>query len=359
MKNRPSFLKNWREIEGPAAPPNAPEDFGFASELSDAAGIRHLRVAHLRISPGRRAYPPLAMDDLEIFAFVLEGAPDLWADGHLHRLSEGQGIALNARTGMAHALINNTDADARVFVMSEAFRRNSRAVHPVDETYRAQAETMGMLWRDPPKRRLGPNGGKPGDLAGRRRGLPPYVAPWRDILDKDEGGYPNSLERHGIDARYGRRARFSRLGVHFEILPAGRRTSFPHAERDESEWVYVVAGEVETWLDGHLHTMREGDFIGYEAGTGLTHVTINNSDADALLLVGAEAPRSKNEFWYPLHPHRDKETGALFWADHPKLKLGPHDGLPDAMRARLPKAARKSAIAANRAAMKLKAIPWS
>jgi hypothetical protein len=44
----------------------------------------------------------------------------------------------------------------------------------------------------------------------------------------------------------------------------------------------------------------------------------------------------------------------LFWQDHPKPKLGPHDGLPDALRARLPKAARKNAVTANRAAMKLK-----
>ena len=81
---KPSFIKNWREIEAPAAPPGASEDFGFASELATATGINHFRVAHLRIPPGTRAYPPLAMDDLEIFAFVLEGTPDLWADGYLH-----------------------------------------------------------------------------------------------------------------------------------------------------------------------------------------------------------------------------------------------------------------------------------
>lgn len=354
MKARPPFLKNRREIEKPAAPPGATEDFGFASELSDGTGVNHLRVAHLRIPPGLRAYPPLAMDDLEVFAFVLEGAPDLWADGHLHRLGEGQGVAFNARTGMAHALINNSNSDARVFVMSEAFRRNSRVVHPADPALREEGERMGMAWRDAPRRTLGPNSGAPGDLSGKKRGLPPFVHDWHDILEKDEGGYPGSTEMHGIDAKFGRRAQFSRLGVHFEVLPAGRRTSWPHAERDEEEWVYVVSGAVETWLDGHLHKMTEGDFIGYAAGTGVTHVTINNSDQDALLLVGAEAARTKNQYWYPMHPHRDKEIGEQCWADHPKVKLGPHDGLPDALRARVPAAARKKPVAANRAAMKLK-----
>ena len=70
---RPNFITGWREIEAPAAPPSSAEDFGFASELSAATGVNHFRVAHLRIPPGLRGYPPMAMDDLEIFSFVLEG----------------------------------------------------------------------------------------------------------------------------------------------------------------------------------------------------------------------------------------------------------------------------------------------
>ncbi|HVU21453.1 MAG TPA: cupin domain-containing protein, partial [Rhizomicrobium sp.] len=122
---RPNFITGWREIEAPAAPPQATEDFGFASELSAATGINHFRVAHLRIPPGRRGYPPMAMDDLEIFCFVLEGAPDLWVDGYLYRLNEGDGTTFAARTGLAHTFINNTTRDVRLLVMTEAFRRNS------------------------------------------------------------------------------------------------------------------------------------------------------------------------------------------------------------------------------------------
>ncbi len=88
---------------------------------------------------------------------------------------------------------------------------------------------------------------------------------------------------------FGRRARFSRIGVHLEVLKPGRRTSWPHAERDEEEFVYVVSGKVDAWNDGHITPMGEGDFIGWEAGTGITHVIINNSDEDAILIVGGEA----------------------------------------------------------------------
>lgn len=351
---RPGFIAARGAIEAPAAPPAAPEDFGFASELSAATGLRHFRVAHLRIPPGKRGYPPMAMDDLEIFAFVLEGAPDLWADGYLHRLNEGDGVALNARTGVAHALINNSDKGARILVMTEAFRRNGLAHHPMDEAANENLKTMGMFWADAPRHKLGPNDGKPGSSAGRKRGTPDNARHWKDILARKAARYPDSDEDQGIKAPFGNLAQFSRIGIHLEVLKAGRRTSYPHAERDEDEFVYVVSGKVDAWTDGHIAAMGEGDFIGWKAGTGITHVIINNGDEDALLIVGGEASRMKNKYWYPYHPTRNKAAGANYWADHPVPKLGPHDGLPDALRAGLPPRARKSALAANKAALKRK-----
>jgi len=73
-----------------------------------------------------------------------------------------------------------------------------------------------------------------------------------------------------------------------------------------------------------------------------------------VLVVGGEASRSRSRVWYPYHPHRQKEIGENYWANHPVPKLGPHDGLPDALRAKLPKAALKNPLAANKAAIKLK-----
>ncbi len=347
---RPDFIVNWRAVEAPAAPPGAHEDFGFASELSAATGINHFRAAHFRIPPGLRAYPPLAMDDLEIFAFVLEGAPDLWADGHLFRLKEGEGVSLNARTGMAHSLINNSKRDARIFVMSEAFRRNGKAVHPKDEVGNDNLKKMNMFWPDAPARKLGPNSGRPGDQAGRKRARPDFVVHWRDILNKKPALYPRSDEAQGLAARFDNRARFSRIGAHVQLLKPGRRTSWPHAERDESEYGYVVSGRIDAWNDGRITAMGEGDFIGWRNGTGVTHVLINNSDEDAVLIIGGERSRYANQYWYPFHQKFNKEIGKTYWADHPKPKLGPHDGLPDALRARVPKRLQRDPVKANEAA---------
>jgi uncharacterized cupin superfamily protein len=350
---KPSFIKNWREIEAPAAPSGAGEDFGFASELATATGINHFRVAHLRIPAGKRAYPPLAMDDLEILAFVLEGTPDLWADGHLHSLTEGHGIAFRARTGLVHSLINNAAADARVLVMTEAFRRNSRAMHPLEPMLKEQLATSGMLWEEAPARKLGPNDGKPGSQAGRKRKLPEFVAHWRDLLNGKPGYYPKSDEMLTLESRFDNRAGFSRIAMRLQVLKPGRRTSWPHAERDESEFVYVVSGRVEAWNDGWLTAMGEGDFIGWKNGTGITHVILNNSDEDAVIVVGGERSRLVNQYWYPFHPNYNREIGSAYWADHPVPKLGPHDGLPDALRHRVPARLRRSAVGANQAARKL------
>jgi len=362
MTTRPAIIRHWREAEYATVPnPTDVDQTASYSNIGEATGLSRLGVGHLRLPPGARSGPPAAMRDEEEFAFVLRGAPDLWHDGFITRLKEGDGVALHSGTGMANAFLNNTDEEVHLFMFKEGSRFATKYYFPTDPVAITRAESLKKLWYDAPRRKLGPHDGfsdakrgKPSPQGAVKRRHPAFVWHWKDILEKDEGGYPGSTEKHGIDAKFGRRARFSRLGIHLEVLPAGRRTSWPHAERDEEEFVYVVSGKIDCWLDGQIHPMGEGDFVGWQAGTGITHVCINNSDADAILLVGGEAGRARNQFWYPMHPHRDKETGELFWADHPKIKLGPHDGLPDALRNRLPPKSRRPAIAANKAALKLK-----
>jgi uncharacterized cupin superfamily protein len=340
---RPHFIKHRKDVEPTeqVRPPAMDEMFGYVGEFASEANISHLRIAHMRLPPGIRGYPPLAVRDVEIFAFVLEGTPDLWIDGHLHRLKPGDGICFNTHTGIAHSLLNNSDKDARILIVSEPIKLMSKGVHPVDPAANENLKKMGMFWADAPKRKLGPHDGLTDAKRGasspkgsRKTKLPAFVMHWRDILDKESATYPNSDELHGIDALFGRRARYSRIGVHVELLKPGRRTSWPHAERDEDEFVYVVSGQADAWNDGYITPLGEGDFIGWEGGTGITHVIMNNSDEDAMLIVGGEAGRARNQFWYPFHPKRNKEIGALYWADHPVPKLGPHDGMPDALRAK-------------------------
>lgn len=158
------------------------------------------------------------------------------------------------------------------------------------------------------------------------------VTHWSDIEDDGSWTYPGSDERLGLGAAFSPHFGLMRLGVHHERLPPGRRVSWPHAEADEEEFVYVIEGEPDLWLDGHVKRLRPGDGVGFPAGTGLAHTFINNTGSNVRLLVVGEASRYRSRIDYPLHPQRNEEIGDRHWKDCPCRALGPHDGLPDKAR---------------------------
>jgi len=149
--------------------------------------------------------------------------------------------------------------------------------------------------------------------------------------------YPQSAERMGPIRRPGKLAGLTRIGVNLQRLLPGTRSSWPHAEENEEEFVYVIEGEVDAWIDGELHRMAAGDLAAFPAGTGICHCFINNGTSEALLLVGGEAPKQGSRIFYPLNPSRRADLKpADWWHDVPQHPQGPHDGLPDLLRSRKP-----------------------
>jgi len=147
--------------------------------------------------------------------------------------------------------------------------------------------------------------------------------------------YPHSVERMGPARSVGAAAGLVRIGINLQRLPPGSRSSWPHAEEKEEEFVYVIEGEVDAWIDGDLHRMATGDLAAFPAGTGICHCFINNTDREVLLLVGGEAEKRDNRIIYPLNPSRRADKPASeWWDDAPVRPLGAHDGLPDALRGR-------------------------
>lgn len=141
----------------------------------------------------------------------------------------------------------------------------------------------------------------------------------------DDGGFP---DMGGFGSSMGRLLGLTRIGIHYEIMPPGTRSSFPHAESHEEEFVFIVQGTPDVWIDGDLHPLVAGDAVGFPAGTGIAHSFLNNSSADVHLIVIGEKNRPGNQLNYPLNPERMVEftrTGRA-WLDAPKRPLGPHDG---------------------------------
>ena len=156
---------------------------------------------------------------------------------------------------------------------------------------------------------------------------PPEIQRWED-LEGSDWTYQGSDERMCRDADYGRHFGFKTLGVHHVRLEPGRRTSFPHAESAEDEFVYVIDGTPDVWIDGHLHRLGPGDAVGFRAGTGVSHSFLNNSDAVVRLIVAGDMPRPENRVLYPVNPDR-RPLRDDWWEDAPPRPLGPHDGRPD------------------------------
>jgi uncharacterized cupin superfamily protein len=155
------------------------------------------------------------------------------------------------------------------------------------------------------------------------------VTHWSKIEDDGTWSYPGSTETHAKGAAFSQHFKLMRLGIHHERLPPGRRLSWPHAEADEEEFIYVIEGEPDLWVDGHLKRLTPGEGVGFPAGTGMAHTVINNTDSDVRLLVVGEASRHRSRIHYPLHTRRNEEIGNRHWTDCPPRALGPHDGKPD------------------------------
>ncbi|WP_318385410.1 cupin domain-containing protein [Enterobacter sp.] len=156
---------------------------------------------------------------------------------------------------------------------------------------------------------------------------PDCIRSWQDVKGPDNSRYADSDELFSIGTPLARVLGLSRLGIHHERLPPGRRTSYPHAESDEEEFIYVLEGHPDVWINGHLWALKPGDSVGFPAGTGICHTFINNSEEEVRLLVVGETNKKSNRIYYPLnadyaHTRDDR------WIDHPPQFFGPHDGKP-------------------------------
>lgn len=159
---------------------------------------------------------------------------------------------------------------------------------------------------------------------------PSFIGHYEDHVGPDNCHYPNSDELLSFGAPLGKVLGLQKIGIHIEILPPGRRTSWPHAEKLEEEFVFVLEGTPDAWIDGVLHRMRPGEMAAFPSGTGIAHTFLNNTKTLVKLLVGGERIEG-NRIVYPKHPARNeacREKGWL-WEDPPSRELGPHDGRPD------------------------------
>ncbi|MEI6099058.1 MAG: cupin domain-containing protein [Alphaproteobacteria bacterium] len=162
----------------------------------------------------------------------------------------------------------------------------------------------------------------------------PNIVHWSQIEQADPGNFQGTDEPMSKGAPLGAHLGLRTLGIHHMRLEPGQRTSLPHAESHEEEFVHVISGTPDVWLDGVLHRLRPGCAVGFPAGTGLAHSVLNNTDAEVTLLVVGNADMAANRIVYPVNPER-QAMRPDWWHDAPARARGPHDGLSDLRRAGL------------------------
>jgi uncharacterized cupin superfamily protein len=134
-------------------------------------------------------------------------------------------------------------------------------------------------------------------------------------------------ESLGVVADLAQLAGLRHLRIQHEILLSGRRSSSPHAHTMREEFIYVLQGHPDVWLDGEVHRLKPGDCVALCAGTGIAHSFLNNGEGEVHLLAIASVPEQDGTF-YPLTGRRDDvpEDIANEWSTRNR---GPHNGLPD------------------------------
>jgi len=156
---------------------------------------------------------------------------------------------------------------------------------------------------------------------------PSFIRHYKELQSEGTAVFHGTNELRSIGSPFSPALGLTKLGIHHELLPPGRRTSFPHAESAEEEFVYVIEGTPDVWIDGELFRLAPGDGVGFPAGTGIAHSFLNNTDEPVRLLVVGEANKDENRIVYPINPER-QALRTDWWDDAPARTLGLHDGKP-------------------------------
>jgi uncharacterized cupin superfamily protein len=148
---RPSFVRRLAElpVDDNVRYAGSDELLGRRTQLGDAVGLARVGVHLCVLPPGRRSSWPHAHEKEEELIYVLDGTPDLWLDGNLHRLAPGDVVGFPAGTGIAHSFLNNSGRDATLMVVGER-RKDDRLSYPL---HPARVEQLPEVerWTDAPR----------------------------------------------------------------------------------------------------------------------------------------------------------------------------------------------------------------
>ncbi|MGP5646835.1 cupin domain-containing protein [Psychrobacter celer] len=79
------------------------------------------------------------------------------------------------------------------------------------------------------------------------------------------------------------------FGLHLVRVEPGDETTQHHYHEESDEFIYVLSGELSLCYGDKTYSLSAGDFVGFPA-YGAAHSMINDSDMDAVYLMGGSRP---------------------------------------------------------------------
>jgi uncharacterized cupin superfamily protein len=316
---RPSFLRHHsslRDWNAYCSYSGSNETFTLMSSIGKDLGLKKIGIHHEILKPNKRSSWPHAHKTEEELVYILKGNPDLWINGRIYSTKAGDAIFFPPGSNLAHTIINNSNEDIEMIVLGEQDAQDDMIYYPHHPDRNAECKKNGHLWENRPIVELGEHIGEPGPVAAREIGSWEYQKNSEQVEEKISGGSDNSLGIFYKTRDLGRTLGAKRVALHRQILPVGFRSSLPHAESQEEEFIFVLKGNPTVWIDGKRYQMNEGDSVAFPSGTGIAHSFINESNSDVELLVSGEMTKSDNKCAFPVNPE-EKEFCAIWWVDAP------------------------------------------
>jgi uncharacterized cupin superfamily protein len=90
--------------------------------------------------------------------------------------------------------------------------------------------------------------------------------------------------------RLGVAAGLARTAISLARVPPGKESFVYHSHENCEEWLYIVSGKGRAEIDGVLHEVGPGDFMGFTA-PGPAHHLANPYTEDLVYLMGGETGR--------------------------------------------------------------------
>jgi uncharacterized cupin superfamily protein len=329
VDSRPSFIRHLhslRDWNAYAFYTGSLETFCLGAALGSDLGLKRIGILHELLRPGRRSSWPHAHKIEEELVYVLKGNPDIWINGKLYKCSPGDAVFFPPGTGLAHTLLNGTSEVCELLVFGEQEDNGDLIYYPCHPDRNEECKRLGYYWNDHPVLEMGPHNGIPGETGDREKTSFQYQISALNLIAETNGGADNTDQIYYKDRDLARALGAKRVALHHVVLPTGYRTSLPHAESHEEEFLYVLKGNPIAWINGNRYPLNEGDAIAFPSGTGILHTFINESGYDVEFIVSGEMTKKENLCAFPLNP--EQSNNPILWRDPPVHQLGKDSAFP-------------------------------